>query len=146
MCMFDGNDDYSTIWDEQHRTARVAHCCEECGRRIERGERYLYVSSLFEGKWDHFRFCAHCQVCQAWLRRECGGFLVYGVAEDLGQHWDDNPICRTTELLLLVTGIGWKWRYREGELMPVPYLDKNAERLISYHMDGGFGELDESVT
>lgn len=56
------------VQNEATRTARKAHRCCECRRIIERGERYQYVSGI----WDEpmsFKTCLDCAKLRTALGR-----------------------------------------------------------------------------
>lgn len=122
MCMVDDGD-YAEVYVRRDRRARKPHRCYECARVIAPGEGYEEARSLYPDGWSTFRTCAHCQVVQAWLRRECDGFLHGGTLEDLRSHWWEDDLLRGMELGRLVVGSRRGWKRRDGAgLMPVPAL------------------------
>lgn len=40
--------------------ARKAHLCCECGKRIERGSKYVTVTGIWLGKPERFKQCRYC--------------------------------------------------------------------------------------
>lgn len=65
-----------TTW----RTARKQHTCSECDAPIVKGERYEEYASLYEGSWDHHKFCVSCEAWWTefwrWQRRAGEDFCV----------------------------------------------------------------------
>ena len=62
MCFdYDGSPD---IFDEREVKCRKPHKCRGCKRRIERGEKALYISSLFDHSWDNYYLCTTCRRIQ----------------------------------------------------------------------------------
>lgn len=56
-------------------TARETHTCCECREEIMPGERYEYVSGLWDGEWVDYRTCLPC----AAIRDDyCGDGYVFG--------------------------------------------------------------------
>ena len=53
----DGEPDAFT---EKIRTARKEHRCGECYRTIMPGEKYEYVSGIWEGRPDNYKTCMDC--------------------------------------------------------------------------------------
>jgi hypothetical protein len=63
------------------RRARRPHTCCECGDTIEPGQRYEYVSGVWDGHpdWHHT-----CLVCVAIREHYCPhGWLIGGLAEQI---------------------------------------------------------------
>jgi len=57
----DGYDcDRIKLHTEKIVTARKRHTCHECGRTIERGEKYERVAFLMDGKWHLRKTCEDC--------------------------------------------------------------------------------------
>jgi len=126
MCRIDDLDERSAVHNEKQTRARKAHACSECARQIAPGETYLRLRSLFDGSWSSFAICAHCTVAQAWLVRECGGYIYTQVHEEIVEHFQeyDRPAQRTLRFWLgrVATGMKRGWRRRDGQLMSVPAL------------------------
>ena len=117
MCMWDGADD-PQFWKAAVRRASKRHRCVECGRDIESREHYHYVFQVYEGDAYSFHTCSHCCIAQQWLIRECGGYLIEAVWEDISEHVREYPVLRFPLGHLLV-GRRHKWM-RLGVLLPVP--------------------------
>lgn len=79
-CDFDnGPECYQEIW----RKARKDHKCCECYRDIKKGEKYQYISGIWDGRPSSFKTCKQC----ATIRDEyfCGCAML----GDLREHvWD----------------------------------------------------------
>lgn len=65
------------IYDRAIRKARKEYTCIECRARIEKGQQYEYVRSLFEGSWETYRTCLPC----AHLARSLGCRQHHGLWE-----------------------------------------------------------------
>jgi len=130
MCMIDSCDEQFTFLDVTDRKARKAHTCAECRRVIQPGETYKRTAAVYDGRWGTWQTCAHCRVAQAWLSRECGGFLQEGVLEDLEEHMDEfwgKDSHRRLEVGRLIVGMRRDWKRFDGAgLMPVPRLKAAA--------------------
>jgi len=76
-CDFDPAD----IWNERNRRARKQYTCYECREKIEPGDEYVYISTLAEGRWSHYRICDCCE--EGWkILREAGHcYLIGGLQE-----------------------------------------------------------------
>lgn len=64
MCLCDLADSPSAF-SETHRRARKRHQCDECHRHIEPGDRYQYVSGIWDGRQDSYKTCARCELLRA---------------------------------------------------------------------------------
>lgn len=133
MCMFDG-DSYWKFDRYKVRRAAKAHRCDECGRTIERGERYEFFTGLAEEDyWYTNHTCIHCLGAREWLRIECSGWLFEAVFEDLQEHFDEQPDLHLGRMLV---GMRRKWRRRDGSLMepiqgdPATWEAKRAPALM----------------
>lgn len=71
------------------RKARKQHECFECRRPIESGDRYEYATFLFDGRWSQHRTCFPCMTLRSWLDRECSGWVLGEVIEEIEEHWRD---------------------------------------------------------
>ncbi|CRI56376.1 hypothetical protein [Pseudomonas sp. CCOS 191] len=49
---------------EAHRVARKRHTCTECRGHIEPGDRYEFVSGLWEGDVSTYKTCADCETAR----------------------------------------------------------------------------------
>jgi hypothetical protein len=59
MCFYDVEP--CEVWVPKDVKARKEHRCMECGRTILRGERYLYVTGIFDGGPFTHKECWRCQ-------------------------------------------------------------------------------------
>lgn len=121
MCMIDGADSDAQV---QHaytvKKSRKPCKCTECRREIPVGDTYYRVEMVMEGGWHTFRVCTHCQVATEWLRKECGGYLLEGVLEDISEHVQEY---RSMPLAKILVGMKRKWRALRGDgLMPLPEM------------------------
>lgn len=127
MCMIDGADGVCEFSSDVFRTARKEYQCYECRRVISIGERHRYISGKWEGSFDTYRICAHCSVGCDLLSRECQGFLLGGIEEDLREHVSE-ILPWSMQAARLVVGMRRKWRRFVGDgLMPVPALAQPGE-------------------
>lgn len=49
---------------EIHRVARKRHTCTECRGHIEPGDRYEFVSGLWEGEVSTYKTCTACEAAR----------------------------------------------------------------------------------
>lgn len=42
------------------RKARKPHKCCECDKEIHKGQRYQFISGLWDGEWDSYKTCLPC--------------------------------------------------------------------------------------
>jgi hypothetical protein len=73
--------DYPAISETANiKAARRPHTCSECGLKIEVGQPYQRYDSLFDGCWNHDRFCQHCQSAweTAWVVMDCACNIPVG--------------------------------------------------------------------
>lgn len=145
MCSIDDAEPWA-FYRSAHLIARKAHRCDECGRTIDPGERYLRAVGKAEGDLSTLKTCAHGEAAGKWLAIVCGGWPSEGLAEDLCDHWDDSFHViykdgtrtsieyRSFWLGRAVAGIGRQWRRRDGSLLPVlgpPPIDSDGRRVRS---------------
>lgn len=88
MCRID-DAPYPEVYDETHPTARVRHLCVECGRVIERGERYHHVRGKWDGMWSTVKECRHCEAAGAVMDVMCGGYPHGELLVELEDHWHE---------------------------------------------------------
>ena len=88
------------VYRKQFRTAAKEHRCCECGDKIPKGQRYEYVTALYDGSWSVFKTCLPCAA----------------LAMDLG--------CRMHEGLVDQFFDRFNWDYRED---PADWDDEEDE-------------------
>lgn len=118
MCAIDGADPCD-VYTVLHPRARNRQECEECQRFIQPGEVYLRVKMLYEGHWDEFVACAHCEVAGEWMTTVCGGYLHGGLNEELREHWSEGYASILMGRLIL--GMRDRWH---GGADPVPDVER----------------------
>ena len=57
-----------TFYNQSLRTAKKQHKCEECGGPILAGEKYEYVSGLWDGYFNVFKTCERCVDIRTWTK------------------------------------------------------------------------------
>lgn len=129
MCMADYSDGYSVVLHDRNQKARKEHKCSECYRIINAGETYNVQRCIFDGQADSYKTCEHCQVVKSWLQKECGGYLYQGVYEDIDQHRLGGY---GFGVVRLASGMGARWKRRDGRLFPIPKLPKITEHHIHH--------------
>ncbi len=121
VCDWDGPDVSSRRWQK----ARKEHRCGECWRTINVGERYEVHTGLYEGKWETYRWCAHCSASQKIYAEvdECECWLYGDLWSPIQEAAGDMP---SFSLWRLCVGVKRRWvihrGLRKGQLMPVPEL------------------------
>ena len=120
MCMVDSCDGFVVVLNERHRKARKEHKCVECHRVISGGETYLATRVVYEGDFSAYKVCAHCEVVQLWLGKECGGFVHNTLVEDIRDHARESAY--GFGVMRLAVGIFNKWQRKDGRLFPVPRM------------------------
>lgn len=110
----------ATVCNEFNRKAAKEHRCSECRRAIAKGENYREIRSLFEGSWSTVKVCAHCLVGLEWLAKECNGYAIGGVREEIREHAEEYQI---VPLWRLTVGMNRKWsRFDGAGLMALPKM------------------------
>ena len=106
-------DDVADIFEEVERKAAKPHKCFECEDVIERGEKHKYVSSLYDGRWSHWRTCLPCRRIGRDLCGGCWspGMLWYDLWESNGLRPDEAP----------TDNDGW---YFDDEDLPEPITER----------------------
>jgi hypothetical protein len=122
MCMIDDADPCTWFGTDSHR-ARKPHKCAECGRAIAAGEVYFRSTYISDGKFEAVKACEHCHAARDWLTKHCGGWLTYGLRDELDEHWDEGY--REDRLGRLIVGVRRDWQRFGGGLMPVPHIPIN---------------------
>ena len=54
------SDDRLDVYNESLRRARKSHTCSECSKKIEPGESYYHVSTLYDRMWESHKVCESC--------------------------------------------------------------------------------------
>lgn len=50
------------------QAARQGYGCSECRKLIKHGDWHMEMTGLWDGVWNHYRFCLRCWArCEAWL-------------------------------------------------------------------------------
>lgn len=75
-CPLSNDGDGPSCFTESIRKARKEHQCYECRDPIKIGERYEYVSGIWDGRADSFKTCLLCAEIRAHF--SCGHGWVYG--------------------------------------------------------------------
>ena len=119
MCMADDGE-YGRFSTHKDRKARKDHRCNECGRVIKRGETYRYFSGEHDGSIYTSKMCAHCQSAASLLQKECDGYLLEAVEEDLSEHIHELlPWSMAAARFVIAMRRQWQ-RFDKAGLMPVP--------------------------
>lgn len=140
MCMID---DAEPCEFYQRKTVKAAkpHKCCECGREIAKGEKYQFASIKFEGRFDCFHTCAHCDAASQWLEEVCGGYRHNGLYEEMTEHLDEysheGEDMRMMFLARCIVGFrrDWKFLNKPGLmaipklLLPIPALEKQTVKI-----------------
>ena len=122
------DNDYPTFYSEDERTCRKPRKCSECRRAIAPGERYVYISGKWDGDFNTFRVCAHCDAATRYIQA-----VVACWCFPLGMRWfpedgDDEFRGEPSAVRRLVVTARRKWARRrgprKGELYPVPWVPK----------------------
>lgn len=87
MCYCDV--DPPRVYSSAKRKARKRYRCQECGGSIERGEKYEYVSGLWQGGWEEHRTCGYCLEIRKWLDANYECFRECFSLGDLDQAIED---------------------------------------------------------
>jgi predicted RNA-binding Zn-ribbon protein involved in translation (DUF1610 family) len=61
-------DEAYSIYDERQLRANKPHECEACGLEIRPGDTYTRAFVLFNGRKEHYKRCARCQLLHEHLR------------------------------------------------------------------------------
>ena len=60
QCCYVPIDDFGQFSSVRVRKARKTHTCEECREPILKGQRYNYVTGVYDGSWSDGRTCLPC--------------------------------------------------------------------------------------
>lgn len=115
MCRID-DAERCEFFTEREVAARKPHRCVECHRIIAAGEMHNYAVYKVDGVFGSDRTCLQCKQASQWMVKQCGGYVISSLLEDLVEHWREAGI-HTRELARLIWGIRRKWRKRNGEMM-----------------------------
>lgn len=107
-----GDGDYAQVSCDEWRTARKEHKCDGCKEKIRSGQKYRYVSILFDGSWTNYRRCERCEAIYAHLteriRKEgdvdefCHEALDCG--HDYAERWEEEPPAEIAALAFWLPG------------------------------------------
>ncbi len=67
-CDIYDDDDRPQVYVSNLRKARKTHKCYECGNTINKGEKYEYVSSIYDGIPSNFKTCFLCYDAKNYVR------------------------------------------------------------------------------
>lgn len=81
-CPLSANDECEAASFYQVRRPKAAkeHVCGECRERISTGDRYEYVTGVWDGLFDSYKTCLSCVEIR--MHFQCNGWLF-------GQLWED---------------------------------------------------------
>jgi len=48
------------VYNEQTRQARKQHFCCECNKTIMPGEKYVYITGVWNNEWATYKTCLRC--------------------------------------------------------------------------------------
>lgn len=139
MCMIDGADGYNEFSSTSTHRARKQHKCDECHRVISSGETYVYHTWKGDGEFGTAKTCQHCKIACDWLSENCGGYLVFGIYEDIQEHVSEyrGQAACVSRLKRIEVGMSRKWTIRrgprKGQLMPLPQLPAKLEPKHAHH-------------
>ena len=129
MCSIDG--DPPSFYREERRKARKVHTCEECGRQIEAGERYRFVSGMWNGHVGEHKACAHCDAAQRLLVKHCDGYMLGCLREELAEHIEEYLPWSISAARMMV-GVKRHWKRVRGDgLISLEYIGRVVERSSS---------------
>ena len=75
-----------TMLKQKHFRASKDHVCSECGKTINKGERYLYEVGSYEGRLLYYKTCPDCEsIRDAFF---CNGWWFGNIRDDLVDHID----------------------------------------------------------
>lgn len=106
----------STFTTPTTQTARKAHRCNGCGRRIYPGETYAKQRGYDGAEVWTYKSCQHCDVVTAiWDPRD----MDDEISEDGYLSWTDDAPRDVNEARAMA---GWRhqWRTQSGKLWPLP--------------------------
>lgn len=84
--------DMPRVHTDVQRRARKDHCCDGCAETIRRGDKYLYCSGLWDGRWDDYKYCLRCAAfIDAILSQPGNEGFMHGFS--CGHDWEDVFSC-----------------------------------------------------
>lgn len=95
------------VYNETRPVARRTHCCSECGRDINAGEKYLRIQGLCDDNWATHKICRHCEALSAFMMVLCSGHPLGDLYEELAEHWREGYA--SIPLGRLIVGLKLKW-------------------------------------
>lgn len=66
----DCDDEQPSCYREKVRKARKRHVCGDCRGEIKLGERYLYMSGIWDGTPENFNRCMDCEHLRCEIKRD----------------------------------------------------------------------------
>jgi hypothetical protein len=87
--MINADEGAPEAWSERWRRARKEHRCCACRETIRAGDRYHYVSGIWEGGPASFKHCARCWAMFAELTERTRWGDSVALQLDCGQSWED---------------------------------------------------------
>ena len=94
--------------------ARKLHTCENCGRKIDQGEKYHSYDGIYDGIANAWKDCRHCAALISMF--DLYGIYDEGVGPDEVGEWEPETVAG------LRAKVYWRkrWRRPDGTLYPVP--------------------------
>lgn len=78
------HDCYPDFYSDEYRVARKEHKCTECGRIINKGEKYNYVAGKWEDEFNVFKTCNDCiSLLSVFF---CEGYNFGSIWDDFREH------------------------------------------------------------
>ena len=78
--------DPAAVWNEQERTARKRHRCDECSRIIEPGTRYVNIGVVNDGSAYSIKQCIECT---EFINKVMAEGLDYDGCYSIGSFYND---------------------------------------------------------
>ncbi len=112
------------IYNETRYTARKEHRCTECGGRIPKGESYVRIESLYDGRWSTDKHCGDCRVTICSVGEILGGkgcfcFALGNMRQDLVDLWDYCNSEVREKLRPVLAAYNAACKAREGHPLPI---------------------------
>lgn len=117
MCMVDDAEPWEFYAESHVRAARKEHRCNECRRTVWVGEGYRRAIGKFDGHFQVYVTCPHCEAAGEWLIKACRGYMFDFVLEDLREHWEESELFRSPMLRWLIDHMEKGWHLGED---PIP--------------------------